>query len=180
MAMYLKRYDDVDISKSGVWRILKCLDMNRLPVFPRYDRQIPNHNHWRTHRAHRSVPPLSLTVILSGDMITLIRARGEGNFHPTDSASPYERKPCRSRDHAEVVVVHDVGQFDDNGVGGHRRRLNSQRSPEPPAPRRTTHHRPPHRPATRPRPPTHRRLKLKTNLKTSATKVRYVDSETAL
>src|SRR6266700_676436 len=31
IAMYLKRYHDVQISPSGVWRILKRLDMSRLP-----------------------------------------------------------------------------------------------------------------------------------------------------
>ncbi len=34
ISMYLKRYHDVAISSSGVWRILKRLDMSRLP---RYD-----------------------------------------------------------------------------------------------------------------------------------------------
>ena len=29
--MYLKRYHDLQVSRSGVWRILKRLDMNRLP-----------------------------------------------------------------------------------------------------------------------------------------------------
>jgi transposase len=36
--MYLKRYHDVDISASGVWRILKRLGMNRLPASQRYKR----------------------------------------------------------------------------------------------------------------------------------------------
>ena len=36
--MYLKRYHDVDVSPSGVWRILKRLDMNRLPTSRRYVR----------------------------------------------------------------------------------------------------------------------------------------------
>jgi transposase len=31
IAMYLKRYHDVQISLSGIWRILKRLDMSRLP-----------------------------------------------------------------------------------------------------------------------------------------------------
>jgi len=31
ISTHLKRYHDVDISASGVWRILKKLDMNRLP-----------------------------------------------------------------------------------------------------------------------------------------------------
>ncbi len=32
IAMYLKRYHDITISNSGVWRILVRLDMNRLPA----------------------------------------------------------------------------------------------------------------------------------------------------
>lgn len=36
--MYPKRYHDVTISRSGVWRILKRLDMGRLPAFQRYKR----------------------------------------------------------------------------------------------------------------------------------------------
>ena len=36
--MYLKRYHDIEISPSGVWRILKRLDMNRLPASQRYKR----------------------------------------------------------------------------------------------------------------------------------------------
>jgi transposase InsO family protein len=36
--MYLKRYHDVDVSVSGIWRILKKLNMNRLPSSQRYKR----------------------------------------------------------------------------------------------------------------------------------------------
>jgi transposase InsO family protein len=36
ISMYLKRYHDIEISESGVWRILKRLDMNRLPASQRY------------------------------------------------------------------------------------------------------------------------------------------------
>ena len=38
ISMYLKRYHDVEISHSGVWRILKRLDLNRLPSSQRYKR----------------------------------------------------------------------------------------------------------------------------------------------
>jgi transposase len=38
IAMYLGRYHDVKISSSGVWRILKRLELNRLPVSQRYKR----------------------------------------------------------------------------------------------------------------------------------------------
>jgi hypothetical protein len=37
--MYLKRYHDVAISPSGVWRILKRLGLNRLPASQRYVRK---------------------------------------------------------------------------------------------------------------------------------------------
>jgi transposase len=53
IAMYLKRYHDVEISKSGIWRILKRLDMSRLPTsqrykgldkrWHRYEKQLPGH-----------------------------------------------------------------------------------------------------------------------------------------
>jgi transposase InsO family protein len=36
ISLYLKRYHDIEISQSGVWRILKRLDMNRLPSSQRY------------------------------------------------------------------------------------------------------------------------------------------------
>jgi transposase len=38
IAMYLKRYHDITISPSGVWRILKRLGINRLPTSQRYNR----------------------------------------------------------------------------------------------------------------------------------------------
>ena len=38
ISMYLRRYHDVTVSQSGVWRILKRLDLNRLPASQRYKR----------------------------------------------------------------------------------------------------------------------------------------------
>jgi transposase InsO family protein len=40
IAMYLKRYHDVQVSPSGVWRILRRLDMSRLPASQRYRRHV--------------------------------------------------------------------------------------------------------------------------------------------
>jgi transposase InsO family protein len=40
ISMYLKRYHDLQISRSGVWRILKRLEMNRLPSSQRYKRHV--------------------------------------------------------------------------------------------------------------------------------------------
>ena len=39
IAMYLKRYHDLELSPSGIWRILHRLDMSRLPSSQRYRRQ---------------------------------------------------------------------------------------------------------------------------------------------
>jgi transposase InsO family protein len=36
VSMYLRRYHDIEISPSGVWRILKRLELNRLPSSQRY------------------------------------------------------------------------------------------------------------------------------------------------
>jgi len=38
IAMYLKRYHDIELSPSGTWRILHRLDMSRLPSSQRYRR----------------------------------------------------------------------------------------------------------------------------------------------
>ncbi len=38
IAMYLKRYHEIGISPSGVWRILRRLEMSRLPTSQRYKR----------------------------------------------------------------------------------------------------------------------------------------------
>jgi transposase InsO family protein len=46
IAMYLRRYHDVSVSPSGVWRILKRLDLNRLPASQRYKR---HHRRWKRY-----------------------------------------------------------------------------------------------------------------------------------
>jgi hypothetical protein len=53
IAMYLKRYHDVEVSNSAVWGILERLDLNRLPAsqrykrldkrWKRYEKQLPAH-----------------------------------------------------------------------------------------------------------------------------------------
>ena len=40
IAMYLKRSHDIQISPSGIWRILRRLDMSRLPASQRYRRHV--------------------------------------------------------------------------------------------------------------------------------------------
>ena len=53
ISMYLKRYHDIDVSKSGVWRILHRLELGRLPAsqrhkaydrrWKRYEKPLPGH-----------------------------------------------------------------------------------------------------------------------------------------
>ena len=50
IAMYLARYHDVVISCSGVWRILKRLDMSRLPSSQRYK---PHKQRWKRYEKQR-------------------------------------------------------------------------------------------------------------------------------
>jgi transposase InsO family protein len=40
ISMYLRRYHDIELSPSGIWRILKRLDMSRLPASQRYRRHV--------------------------------------------------------------------------------------------------------------------------------------------
>lgn len=51
--MYLKRYHEIEISQSGVWRILKRLEMNRLPSSQRHK---PHEKRWK--RYERQQPGL--------------------------------------------------------------------------------------------------------------------------
>jgi transposase InsO family protein len=46
ISMYLKRYHDLEVNTSGVWRILKRLEMNRLPASQRYRRHV---DRWRRY-----------------------------------------------------------------------------------------------------------------------------------
>ena len=70
IAMYLKRYHDVEISASGVWRILKRLDLNRLPASQRYKR------HDRGGSATRSSCPATASRSTSSSSNRRIGQRG--------------------------------------------------------------------------------------------------------
>jgi transposase InsO family protein len=57
ISMYLARYHDVAVSPSGVWRILKRLDMNRLPASQRFKR---HERRWK--RYEKQLPGSRLQV----------------------------------------------------------------------------------------------------------------------
>jgi transposase len=50
ISMYLKRYHDIAICPSGVYRILKRLDLNRLPTSQRYKRHT---DRWKRYERNR-------------------------------------------------------------------------------------------------------------------------------
>ena len=50
IAMYLKRYHDVEISPSGVWRVLHRLGLGRLPANQRYQRRTQR---WKRYEKQR-------------------------------------------------------------------------------------------------------------------------------
>ncbi len=50
IAMYLKRYHDVEISSSGVWRVLHRLGLGRLPANQRYQRHTQR---WKRYEKQR-------------------------------------------------------------------------------------------------------------------------------
>ncbi len=83
--MYLKRYDDIEISTSGVWRILKRLDMNRLPAsqrykrhdrrWKRYEKQLPGH---RVQLDVKFIEPLPAATALTSPGVTSTKAAMPG------------------------------------------------------------------------------------------------------
>ena len=74
IAMYLRRYHEVQITNSGVWRILKRLELNRLPGLPapqphnrrwkRYEKQLPGHrSSWTSSSSSRYRAPPGQEVL---------------------------------------------------------------------------------------------------------------------
>lgn len=66
ISISLKRYHDVEVSSSGVWRILKRFGMSRLPAsqryvrkdrrWKRYEKQQPGHRVGDRCEVHRTPP----------------------------------------------------------------------------------------------------------------------------
>jgi transposase len=66
IAMYLKRYHDISVSQSGVWRILRRLDLSRLPTSQRYKR---HQERWKRYEKQR--PGLSVQIDVSLPLASL-------------------------------------------------------------------------------------------------------------
>lgn len=59
IAMYLKRYHDITISPSGIWRILKKVGLSRLPTSQRYKRK---ETRWKRYEKQRPGHQLQVDV----------------------------------------------------------------------------------------------------------------------
>jgi transposase len=112
ISMYLKRYHDVAVSSSGVWRILKRLGINRLPAsqryqrrdrkWKRYEKQQPGHRVQIDIRIHRAADQrcdqLRDAVRPAGQVLPVHRDRW---LHPAAGAAhlspaqPKDRDPVR-------------------------------------------------------------------------------------
>ena len=55
ISMYLRRYHDIEMSSSGIWRVLKRLQMNRLPASQRYKRHTQRWKRYEKQRPGHSV-----------------------------------------------------------------------------------------------------------------------------
>ena len=59
ISMYLKRYHEIQVSPSGIWGILKRLDMSRLPASQRYRRHV---DRWNRHEKPLPGPRVQIDV----------------------------------------------------------------------------------------------------------------------
>lgn len=76
IAMYLKRYHDVDISKSGVWRILKRLNISRIPSSQRYKR---HDRRWKRYEKQRPGHHVQIDVKFIEPLASTTGRRGGRN-----------------------------------------------------------------------------------------------------
>ncbi|MFB7091542.1 hypothetical protein [Streptomyces sp. NPDC056296] len=70
--MSLKRYHDVTISKSGVWRILDRLDMGRLPASQRYKH---HDRSWKRHEKQLPGHRVQIDVTIRGALLLGVAGR---------------------------------------------------------------------------------------------------------
>jgi hypothetical protein len=110
IAMYLKRYHDLEVSTSGVWRILKRLEMNRLPASQRYRRHV---DRWKRYEkpqpGHRVQIDVKFVAPLKGSRKKHSSSR-RSRLHPDPGpsdlrpAQPDHRDPVRGLRPGEAPV----------------------------------------------------------------------------
>jgi transposase InsO family protein len=90
IAMYLKRYHDIQISDSGVWRILKRLGLNRLPASQRYK---PKDRRWKRYEKQLPGHHVQIDVKFIAPITAVSAKAGPGQAVPAaDAAGATRRK----------------------------------------------------------------------------------------
>ena len=87
--MFLKRYHDIEISNSGVWRVLDRRGMGRLPANQRY-------KHRAQHQKHYEKPQPSHQVQIDTKVHRLIRGvtnKGHYQFTAIDDTDLFTDQP---------------------------------------------------------------------------------------
>ncbi|CDM74695.1 IS481 family transposase [Mycobacterium marinum] len=79
IAMYLRRYHDIEISQSGVWRILHRLDMGRLPASQRYKR---HDRRWTRYEKQRPGHHVQIDVKFVEPLPARVAAGAPGRAQP--------------------------------------------------------------------------------------------------
>jgi transposase len=85
--MYLKRYHDVEISVSGVWRILRKLNLSRLPSSQRYKRL---DQRWRRYEKQQPGHRVQIDV----KFISPIRGAGKKKYYQFTAIDDCTRLRC--------------------------------------------------------------------------------------
>jgi hypothetical protein len=111
IAMYLQRYYDIQISQSGIWPVLKRLDLNRLPAsqrykrhdrrWKRYEKPLPGH---RVQLDVKFIAPLAgsrrkhyqFTAIDDCTRLRVLRIYPQLNQKTAIQFVDYVRNDCRS------------------------------------------------------------------------------------
>ncbi len=119
ISMYLKRYHDVTISRSGVWRILKRLDMGRLPASQRYKR---HDRRWKRYEkqlpGHRVQIDVKFIEPIAG---TTGRKGGRNKYYQFTAIDDCTRLRVLEGEGGPPVQVADPrsGRSRSQGIGGH-------------------------------------------------------------
>jgi IS30 family transposase len=97
IAMYLKRYHDVTVSPSGIWRILKRANLNRLPASQRYQR---HRERWKRYEKQKPGHSVQIDVKFI-EPIKGVRKKHCGSTsawirRPRSSSSTTSSSSCRS------------------------------------------------------------------------------------
>jgi len=102
ISMYLQRYHDVAVSRSGVWRILKRLGLNRLPASQRYQRR---DRKWKRYEKQQPGHRVQIDVKFIEPLTTTAASTTAGSS--ADSAASSEVRSGRRGKYYQFTAIDD-------------------------------------------------------------------------